>query len=54
MTSYNIAVTTGPCIFRSAGAVEDFSRVGLYYDLIVRMIANFDYCFEGGELLQDD
>ena len=51
MTSYNIAVTVGPNIFRPLTVrPEDLFNAGTYYDVIIRMMENFDVLFEGAPL----
>lgn len=48
MTSYNIAITVGPNIFRPRYiAAEDLSDVGHYYDIFINMMKNFKRFFEG-------
>ena len=43
MTSYNIAVTVGPNIFRPRlTRSQDVTNVGIFYDLIIRMIDDTD------------
>ena len=47
MTSYNIAVTVGPNIFRpQKNETKDLLNVGIFYDLLIRMIENFDVLFD--------
>lgn len=48
MTSYNIAVTVGPNIFRPLTVrPADLFNAGTYYDVVIRMMENFDVLFEG-------
>ena len=48
MTSYNIAVTVGPNIFRpKADVQEDIVSVGVYYDAMIKMIENTEALFGG-------
>ena len=48
MTSYNIAVTVAPNIFRpKADVQEDIVSVGVYYDAMIKMIENTEVLFEG-------
>ena len=43
MTSYNIAVTVGPNIFRpKSDKSQDIISVGVYYDAMIKMIENYD------------
>jgi len=47
MTSYNIAVTVGPNIFRSLTVrPADLYNAGTYYDVIIRMMEHFEILFE--------
>lgn len=47
MTSYNIAVTVGPNIFRSLTVrPADLYNAGTYYDVIIRMMEHFEVLFE--------
>ena len=47
MNSYNLAVTIGPNIFRpKVIRPEDISSVGIYYELIIRMMENFEILFD--------
>ena len=49
MTTYNIAVTVGPNIFRPRNNnADDILRVGVYYDAMIRMMENFSVLFECG------
>ena len=53
MTSYNIAVTVGPNIFRpKSDRQQDIITVGIYYDAMIKMIENYDALF-GEEFKQD-
>ena len=46
MTSYNVAVTVGPNIFRPLVARPgDLSNHGIYYDVIIKMIDKCDILF---------
>ena len=46
MTSYNVAVTVGPNIFRPLVARPgDLSNHGIYYDIIIKMIDKCDILF---------
>ena len=54
MTSYNIAVTVGPNIFRpKADVQEDIVGVGIYYDAMIKMIENTEALF-GGDIMSFD
>lgn len=47
MTSYNIAVTVGPNIFRSLTVrPADLYNAGTYYDVIIRCMEHFEILFE--------
>ena len=47
MTAYNMAVTIGPNIFRPKVVKPDeLHKAFVYYDLIIRMIENFDLLFD--------
>ena len=47
MTSYNIAVTVGPNIFRPlAVRPADLFNAGTYYDVFIRMLENYEIIFE--------
>ena len=47
MTSYNIAVTVSPNIFRSReNASADIFSHAIYYEAFICMIENYDYFFE--------
>ena len=47
MTSYNIAVTVGPNIFRPmAVRPADLFNAGTYYDVVIRLMENFEILFE--------
>ena len=46
MTSYNVAVTVGPNIFRpKSDRSQDIISVGVYYDAMIKMIENYDALF---------
>ena len=46
MTTYNIAVTVGPNIFRPRqNNADDILRVGVYYDAMIRMMENYEVLF---------
>lgn len=48
MTSYNIAVTAGPNIFRPLTVrPADLINAGTYYDAMIRMMENYEVLFEG-------
>ena len=48
MTSYNIAVTVGPNIFRPLTVrPADLINAGTYYDAMIRMMENYEVLFEG-------
>ena len=47
MNHYNIAVTVGPNIFRAKEiSVADLVNGGIYYDVMIKLMQNFDYIFE--------
>lgn len=47
MTAYNLAVTVGPNIFRPKIAkTEDIRNVGIFYDLLIKMIVNHKELFD--------
>ena len=47
MTSYNVAVTVGPNIFRPLVARPgDLANHGIYYDVIIKMIDKCDILFD--------
>ena len=47
MTSYNIAVTVGPNIFRPLTVrPADLINAGTYYDAMIRMMENYDVLFQ--------
>lgn len=51
MNSYNIAVTVGPNIFRPLTVrPADLFNAGTYYDVVIRMMENFDILFNGAEI----
>lgn len=48
MTSYNIAITVGPNVFRPRYiAAEDLSDVGHYYDILINMMKHYKRFFKG-------
>jgi len=50
MNSYNIAVTVGPNIFRPKEiSPQDLFNAGTYYDVMIKMMNNFDFIFEENE-----
>ena len=51
MNSYNIAVTVGPNIFRPlAVRPADLFNAGTYYDVVIRMMENYEVLFEGAPI----
>ena len=55
MTSYNIAVTVGPNIFRPLTVrPADLFNAGTYYDVVIRMMENYDILFEGAPIPNPD
>ena len=51
MTSYNIAVTVGPNIFRPlAVSPADLFNAGTYYDVVIRLMENYEIIFEGAAI----
>ena len=51
MTSYNIAVTVGPNIFRPLQVrPADLFNAGTYYDVVIRMMENYEVLFEDAPL----
>lgn len=47
MTSYNIAVTVGPCLFRSKVARgEDIYKHAVYYDAMIKMMEFYEHIFK--------
>ena len=51
MTSYNIAVTVGPNIFRPLTVrPADLINAGTYYDAMIRMMENYEILFEGAPI----
>ena len=55
MTAYNIAVTVGPNIFRPLTVrPADLFNAGTYYDVVIRMMENYDVLFEGAPLPNPD
>ena len=54
MTSYNIAVTTSPCIFRpKVMRADDLYKHAIYYDALLKMIQFYDAIFNSQELQMD-
>ena len=50
MNHYNIAVTVGPNIFRSKEIKAiDLINAGTFYDIMIRLMQNFDEIFGSGE-----
>lgn len=50
MTHYNIAVTVGPNIFRPKELKpSDLINAGTFYDIMIRMMTNFDEIFNNNE-----
>ena len=55
MTSYNIAVTVGPNIFRPLTVrPADLFNAGTYYDVVIRMMENFEILFEGAPIPNEE
>jgi len=55
MTSYNIAVTVGPNIFRPLTVrPADLFNAGTYYDVVIRMMENFEILFEDAPIPNPD
>lgn len=55
MTSYNIAVTVGPNIFRPRVVrPADLFNAGTYYDVVIRMMENYEVLFEGKPLPNEE
>jgi len=55
MNSYNIAVTVGPNIFRPLTVrPKDLFNAGTYYDIVIRMMENFEILFEGKAMPNPD
>ena len=51
MTSYNIAVTVGPNIFRPlAVRPADLFNAGTYYDVVIRLMESYEVVFEGAAI----
>ena len=51
MTSYNIAVTVGPNMFRPLTVrPADLFNAGTYYDIVIRMMESFEILFEGAPI----
>ena len=47
MNAYNLAVTVGPNIFRpKRNTAVDILNVGIFYDLLIRMIENHQELFD--------
>lgn len=52
MTEYNIAVTVGPNIFRPKyHQTKDITIVGIYYELLILMMKEYEYLFEDSRSL---
>ena len=50
MTSYNIAVTVCPVIFRPRiQQADEITRVSTFYDTFIRMIDNYHYLFDADD-----
>ena len=50
MTSYNVAVTVCPVIFRPrVQQAEEIMGVSTYYDAFIRMIDNYHYLFDADD-----
>ena len=46
MTSYNIAVTVSPNIFRPQQLIDrDMTNMGTFYDIFIKMIDYYDQTF---------
>lgn len=55
MNNYNIAVTVGPNIFRPHTVrPADLFNAGTYYDVMIRMMDNYEMLFEDKPLPSDD
>ena len=55
MNSYNIAVTVGPNIFRPLTVrPADLFNAGTYYDVVIRMMENYEILFEGAPMPRPD
>lgn len=55
MNAYNIAVTVGPNIFRPEKVrPADLFNAGTYYDVVIRMMENYEILFEGAPLTNPD
>lgn len=55
MTSYNIAVTVGPNIFRPLNVrPADLFNAGTYYDVFIRMMDYYEVIFEGAPIPNAD
>ena len=55
MTSYNIAVTVGPNIFRPLNVrPADLFNAGTYYDVVIRLMEYYEVIFEGAPLPNAD
>ena len=51
MNAYNIAVTVGPNMFRPLTVRPmDLFNAGTYYDVVIRMIENYEILFEGAPI----
>ena len=54
MTSYNIAVTTSPCIFRPrVMRADDLYKHAIYYDALLKMIQYHDAIFNDQDVQMD-
>ena len=55
MNSYNIAVTVGPNIFRPLVVrPADLFNAGTYYDVVIRLMGNYEIIFEGAPIQNSD
>ena len=55
MTSYNIAVTVGPNIFRPLTVrPADLFNAGTYYDVVIRMMENYEILFEDAPIPNEE
>ena len=51
MTSYNMAITVGPNIFRPRSVKSsDIMSVGIYYSAMIKMIETYETMFDGQEV----
>jgi len=46
MTSYNVAVTVGPNIFREEVEKEDLSTHAVYYEVFIKMLDDYFFIFD--------